>query len=114
MGTIELRKEKRISVNDLPEKYSNFSVLLPHGVESTVNTTDASLNGFGFTSNLPKEDFVVGFKLVLYPLGTDLPVYGTIVHVSKTEMGTRVGVRLLPIGGYKLYNSEIQNLLEKL
>lgn len=113
MGTIELRKEKRISVKDLPEKYSNFSVLLPHGVESTVYTTDASLNGFGFNSNLPMEEYIVGFKLVLYPLGTDHPVYGTIVHASKTETGTRVGIRLLPLGGYNMYNNEIKNILQK-
>ena len=103
MDAVELRKEKRISVNDLPEKYSSFSVLLPHGVETKVYTTDARLNGFGFNSDLPIQDFVIGFRLVLYPFGNDHPVYGNIVHVSSTEKGTRVGVQLLQLGGYKFH-----------
>ncbi|MDA3955807.1 PilZ domain-containing protein [Oceanispirochaeta sp.] len=113
MGTIESRKEKRIPVNELPEKYTGFSILLPHGVESMVYTIDASLNGFGFNSDSPLDDFIVGSRLVLYPNGTESPVYGKIVFSCKTDKGTRVGVQLQPYGGYEVYNKEIQEILAK-
>lgn len=112
MGTIESRKEKRISINELPLKYVSFSVLLPHGIESIVYTIDASKNGFGFISELATEEFIVGHRLVLYPIGNEHPLYGNIVFSSKVEKGSRVGVQLLPLGGYDLYKSELQEIIK--
>lgn len=85
---------------------------MPHGIEVQVTTTNASLNGFGFYSTLPPDDFIVGCRLVLFPLGSDIPVYGDIVHSSITDKGTRVGVRLQHLGGYAHYTTVIQKLLD--
>ena len=114
MNSKELRKEIRISVRDIPEEYSAFTILLPHGTESRVNTSDISLNGFGFTSALSPEEFIVGQRLVLYPLGNEHPVYGNIVHTMMTPAGTRVGVSLLHLGGYTKYKAMVSSLLNKL
>ena len=114
MGTVESRKEKRISINELPLQYASFSILLPHGIESTVYTIDASFNGFGFISELPTEEFIVGHRLVLYPIGNEHPVYGNIVFCSKVDKGSRVGVQLLPLGGYNLYKIELQEIINKI
>lgn len=53
MNYTELRKEPRINVALLPEKYKEFEVLLAHGVTSIVKTADVSSSGFGFYSDLP-------------------------------------------------------------
>ena len=113
MSGAEKRNEIRISADRLPEEYHSFSILLPHGMEVIVHTSDASLNGFGFYSELDQNEFIVGCRLVLYPLGNEHPVYGIIVHSSATNKGTRVGVQLQKLGGYKNYTTAIQEIIAK-
>ncbi len=112
MNTQDLRKEYRIPANKLPEEYTRFTILLGGGTELEVETTDLSLGGFGFLADLSPENFVSGSRLVLYPLGKDSPVYGVVVHAALTDRGTRVGVLLQDLGGYRAYRAKIQIILE--
>ncbi len=113
MSGQDLRKETRIPSNNLPGEYTEFSILLPHGLEATVITADASLNGFGFFSDLSADNFIQGTRLVLYPLGNSHAVYGDIVHTAPTVNGTRVGVRLLHLGGYEQYHTVMKTFLDR-
>jgi hypothetical protein len=112
MNYTELRKEPRINVSLLPEKYKEFEVLLAHGVTSIVKTADVSSSGFGFYSDLPTNEFIPGQKIVLYPVGETHPVYGTIMHTEIVANQTRVGVLLGKFGGYEKYKEVIDELLE--
>lgn len=114
MSSAEQRKEKRIKIDQLPEKYRHFSVLLSQGTTIQVETKDASLNGFGFLANLNESNFIVSTRLVLYPLGDEHPVYGKIVYAMEIDGKTRVGVQLQPLGGYQKYAEEIQKILDAL
>lgn len=108
----DLRKEYRIPSNKLPKEYIRFTILLGQGNELEVETTDLSLGGFGFLAGLSLENFVPGSRLVLYPLGHDSPVYGVVVHAASTERGTRVGVLLNDLGGYRTYRAKIQEIFK--
>jgi hypothetical protein len=103
----EKRREPRVKAEALPARYREFSILLSHGQEAVVRTSDASLSGFGFYSDLPCEHFVVGTRLVLYPLGDEHPLFGIIVHCQATERGSRVGVHLQALGGYHTYAEQM-------
>lgn len=103
MAGIDKRKEPRIPVALLPPEYAEFTILLPHGQEATVRTLDASQHGFGFTSTLPPDNFIIGTRLVLYPLGTELPVFGTIRFSACVDGVCRVGLELTHAGGYCAY-----------
>lgn len=50
MNYTELRKEPRINVALLPEKYKEFEVLLAHGVTSIVKTAELVVAVLGFTN----------------------------------------------------------------
>jgi len=113
MGGIEQRKEKRYSVDELPKEYSEFSILLGHGSSATVKTIDASLNGFGFKAELQTDSFVLGSKIVLFPLGQEHPVYGIVVYSREFENGTKVGVLLQHLGGYAKYTNIIHEVAAK-
>ncbi len=110
----ELRKEYRIPAENLPGQYTRFTILLGQEGETEVQTTDLSLNGFGFLSALPEEAFIPGSRLVLYPLGKEQPLYGVVVHSSQNGRGTRVGIKLQPLGGYSDYSKAIQKILSDL
>jgi len=111
MAGAEQRTERRIAVSELPEEYRQFGALLRLTTEVAVTTTDVSLNGFGFVAELPSENFIVGSRLVLYPLGKNIPVFGVVVHSAAISTGTRVGVRLQHLGGYDAYTAVISKLL---
>ena len=104
----EQRKEPRVPADQLPGEYRRFSILLGHGLETPVETTDASLSGFGFVSALPIRNFVLGSRLVLFPLGDSHPVYGVVRFAIELGSGTRVGVALQDIGGYGQYQAAIR------
>lgn len=112
MITQDLRKEYRIPANELPPEYTSFTILLGHECETEVQTADLSLGGFGFITDHVIDDFVQGSRLVLYPLGRDQPLYGIVVHAATTDRGTRVGIQLQEIGGYREYRTAIQKILE--
>lgn len=114
MNDRELRKEYRIPAHNLPEQYTRFTILLGQEDETEVQTTDLSLNGFGFLSVLPEEAFIPGSRLVLYPLGKEQPLYGIVVHSARNDRGTRVGIKLQTLGGYNDYVQAIQKILDDL
>lgn len=114
MNDRELRKEYRIPADKLPGQYTRFTVLLGQEHETEVQTTDLSLNGFGFLTDLPEDSFIPGSRLVLYPLGKDQPVYGVVVHAARNDRGTRVGIKLQTLGGYHDYAHAIQKILDDL
>ena len=112
MNEKDLRKEFRIPAKDLPEQYSSFTILLAQGLNAEVTTTDLSLGGFGFFTNIATDSFIPGSRLVLYPLGEATPLYGIVVHAAKTVRGSRVGVKLQELGGYRDYRNAIQNIIK--
>ncbi len=114
MNEKDLRKEYRIPAAELPAEYTRFTILLGDEDMAEVQTTDLSLNGFGFLTRLPPETFIAGSRLVLYPLGEDRPVYGIVVHAAATDRGTRIGVKLQELGGYAEYSRTIQKILSDL
>lgn len=114
MNEKDLRKEYRIPAADLPAEYTRFTILLGGEHTTEVQTTDLSLNGFGFLTRLSSENFVPGSRLVLYPLGEDRPVYGIVVHAAATDRGSRIGVKLQELGGYAEYSRAVQKILSDL
>lgn len=114
MNERELRKEYRIPAEKLPAQYTRFTILLGQENEADVQTTDLSLNGFGFLTDLPVEDFIPGSRLVLYPLDKECPVYGIVVHATMLDRKTRVGVKLQELGGYQDYTRAVHKILSDL
>ena len=113
MSSADQRKEIRFSFDLLPPEYLSFTILLSHGQTATVTTIDASRYGFGFTVDLSSDNFIVGSKIVLYPLGEDSPVYGVIVYSHSVLNSTRVGVMLQHLGGYDKFVVAINELEKK-
>ncbi len=113
MDNLNKRKEARISAASLPKELSGFFLLPPENGATKVTAVDASLSGFGLTSEESPEKFPSGSHVTMYPFGVNKPLKGRVIYGRKEGKATRIGVQLLSSEGYSSYKKKISPLFKK-
>jgi hypothetical protein len=109
----EKRSERRLKATQLPEELRGF-IVISGKHEIKAQTTDASLNGFGFITIAPADAFITGTHIILYPKGREHALFGTVVHSSPLgKEYLRVGVQLRHSVSSEKYCEIINRLLDQ-
>lgn len=106
-----LRQEKRIPADQLPDAMKNLTVYLL-GEELKADVVDASRSGFGFRLKLDSGNLVRGTRISLKFPGISHKLSAELVFIMQDpEQMCRVGVRLLDSLGYDYYLVLLKDLI---
>jgi len=109
MSDFYARKEERFPSNELPEYYRNYLIKRADSTVDIVETTDASLTGYGFRSKLSNNHYRTGSTITLFPLGETLPLTGVVKYAHATKEGTHVGVSICCDECFEAYKELLQD-----
>ena len=105
-----LRKEKRISADILPEELSEFFVSPYGGPAEKVTAVNASYGGFGFAASGELELLTEGTYIKMYPYGITNQIRGQVVYKFKEGVQTVAGIQIIHSEGYQKYFDNLKNV----